>query len=445
MNKENAIEVKNLKKSFKIYYDKGSELKERVLFRMRNRFEKREVLNGISFNVKKGEAVGLVGHNGCGKSTTLKLLTQIIYPDEGTIEMRGRVSSLIELGAGFHPDMSGRENIYTNAAIFGLNRREIDARLDDIIRFSELGSYIENPVRTYSSGMYARLAFSVAINVDADILLVDEILSVGDAGFQRKCFNKLEEISSEGVSIVIVSHDIGSIEKFCDRAIWIHEGRIRMMNEPVVTCRSYQQYMLNGEESRNIFVDISKNDSSVNDKAEDQKIEDNETKDGGHEEGKNEVEERPVDNNRWGSGEVIIEDAYITNSGGKRVGVVKYDEPIAINVKYKVLKEQKGYNIGFGFYKADGTLLYGTNTTLDGYKINALYDGAKAIIRIPGLKFAPGEYYLQTAIVDKYDKPLDFYKYYSKFEVLSAETSIGLFAIDHKWEIYDGKKTIIEA
>ena len=187
MQPENAIEVRNLTKKFKVYMDKGSQLKERVLFRKRNRYEERWVLNGISFNVRKGEAVGLIGHNGCGKSTTLKLLTKIIYPDGGTVDMSGRVSSLIELGAGFHPDMSGRENIYTNASIFGLSKKEIDARVDEIIAFSELEDYIDNPVRTYSSGMYMRLAFSVAINVDADILLIDEILAVGDAHFQEKC------------------------------------------------------------------------------------------------------------------------------------------------------------------------------------------------------------------------------------------------------------------
>ena len=195
MDKENAIEVKNITKDFKVYYDKGSELKEKMLFWKRNKYEKRHVLKGISFTVKKGEAIGLVGKNGCGKSTTLKMLTKIIYPDTGSIEMHGRVSSLIELGAGFHPDMSGRENIYTNASIFGLTKKEIDARLDDIIAFSELEDYIDNPVRTYSSGMYMRLAFAVAINVDADILLIDEILAVGDDNYHAKCFNKLREIN----------------------------------------------------------------------------------------------------------------------------------------------------------------------------------------------------------------------------------------------------------
>ena len=211
--------MQDVSKKFRVYYDKGTSLKEKVLFRNRRRYEEREVLKNISFQIRKGEAIGIVGHNGCGKSTLLKLLTKIMYPDGGSISTEGRISALIELGAGFHPDMSGRENIYTNAAIFGLSRAEIDQRLDQIIEFSELREYIDNPVRTYSSGMYMRLAFSVAINVNADILLVDEILAVGDASFQAKCFNRLREIKASGTTIVIVSHSLGQIEQICDRSI----------------------------------------------------------------------------------------------------------------------------------------------------------------------------------------------------------------------------------
>lgn len=243
MNEENAIEVKDIKKSFKVFFDKSNLLKERVLFWKRNKYERRNVLKGISFNVKKGEAIGLIGHNGCGKSTTLKLLTKIMYPDSGSIEMRGRVSALIELGAGFHPDMSGRENIYTNAAIFGLNKKEIDKKIDDIIAFSELEEFIDNPVRTYSSGMYMRLAFAVAINVDADILLIDEILAVGDAAFQEKCFNRLKEIKNEGTTIVIVSHALGQIEEICERSIWIDDGRIRCEGLPKNVHCEYLEFM----------------------------------------------------------------------------------------------------------------------------------------------------------------------------------------------------------
>ena len=229
--KENeiAIKVDHVYKSFNIYYDRANTLKERMLFFARNkRREKREVLKDINLEIKKGETVALIGVNGSGKSTLLKLMTQIIFPNKGTIETNGKLTSLLELGAGFHPDFSGRENIYFNSSIFGLTKKEIDARLDQIIEFSELKDFIDNPVRTYSSGMYMRLAFSVAINVDADILLIDEILSVGDQHFQEKCFNKMRELKKEGKTMVFVTHSLGSARELCDRAIWLNKGTIQM-------------------------------------------------------------------------------------------------------------------------------------------------------------------------------------------------------------------------
>lgn len=227
-NSDVAIEVDHVYKTFNVFYDKTNTIKEKLLFWNRSKKEVREILNDINLEIKKGEVVGLIGVNGSGKSTLLKLMTKIIYPNKGKIETYGKLTSLLELGAGFHPDFSGRENIYFNASIFGLTRKEIDKRLDQIIEFSELEGFIDNPVRTYSSGMYMRLAFSVAINVDAEILLVDEILSVGDQHFQEKCFQKIEQLKEEGKTIVIVTHSMGSILRFCTRAIWLHKGKVKM-------------------------------------------------------------------------------------------------------------------------------------------------------------------------------------------------------------------------
>lgn len=238
-----TIEVIDVCKSFRVYNDKSHTLKDRVLSHERNRYTLNHVLDHISFHVHHGEALGLIGHNGCGKSTTLKLLNRILYPDSGEIRMHGKISSLIELGAGFHPDMTGRENIYINATIFGLKKKEIDKRLDDIIRFSELEEYIDNPVRTYSSGMYMRLAFSIAINVDADILLIDEILAVGDANFQKKCFDKLQEIKNDGTTIVIVSHSMDQIRSICNRVIWLENGKIKEDGIPQKVCPDYMVAM----------------------------------------------------------------------------------------------------------------------------------------------------------------------------------------------------------
>lgn len=227
MKKQNAIEVNNMSKRFKLFYDKPSTLKERLVFWNHKKAETRTVLDNINVDIKKGETVALIGVNGSGKSTLLKLMTKIIYPTEGTIETKGKLTSLLELGAGFHPDFTGRENIYFNASIFGLTRKEIDKRIDDIIEFSELEEFIDNPVRTYSSGQYMRLAFSIAINVDAEILLIDEILAVGDQHFQDKCFEKLKQLRDSEKTIVIVSHSLGSIKEICTRGIWIHEGKVR--------------------------------------------------------------------------------------------------------------------------------------------------------------------------------------------------------------------------
>lgn len=246
---EYAIEVRNVSKSFKIYLDKGYSLRDKLLFWKRNRYEELKVLQNVSFTIEKGEAVGLIGHNGCGKSTTLKMLTRIMYPDSGEIIMNGRVSSLLELGAGFHPDMTGLENIYINASIFGLSKKEIKSRIDDIIDFAELGDFLNNPVRTYSSGMYMRLAFAVAINVDADILLIDEILAVGDVKFREKCLKKLKDIKENGTTIVLVSHSLGQIESFCNRTIWLHGGQIRKDGSPKEVHKEYLAFM-NGEEKK---------------------------------------------------------------------------------------------------------------------------------------------------------------------------------------------------
>ena len=227
-NVDFAIKVDNVSKKFKIYYDKPNTLKERLVFWNKTKVDYHEVLKNINLNIKKGETVALIGVNGSGKSTLLKLMTKIIYPNQGRIITNGKLTSLLELGAGFHPDFTGRENIYFNASIFGLTAAEIDSRIQDIIDFSELGEFIEAPVRTYSSGMYMRLAFAVAINVDADILLIDEILAVGDQHFQEKCFEKLEELKKSDKTIVIVSHSLGSVKKLCDRAVWLYNGEVRM-------------------------------------------------------------------------------------------------------------------------------------------------------------------------------------------------------------------------
>lgn len=410
MREENAIEVKNLKKQFKVYYDKGSQLKEKMLFWKRNRYENRQVLNGISFDIKKGEAVGLIGHNGCGKSTTLKLLTKIIYPTSGTVEMRGRVSSLIELGAGFHPDMSGRENIYTNAAIFGLSKREIEERIDAIIEFSELQAFIDNPVRTYSSGMYMRLAFAVAINVDADILLIDEILAVGDANFQAKCFNKLREIKERGTTIVIVSHALGQIEQICDRTIWLHDGQIKLSGAPRDVHPKYQDYM-NAMRKKMANENI---DESAMSKAS--------------------------DSERYGDKRVTITDVEMQNAKGRKQRAFTSGEPITIQVKFHVNEPVEKAMMGFGIFRRDGMHCYGCNTHIDNIGDLSFKEDGTVRIQIEEMDLLEGSYSLDLAIQSDLEEPIDFYRGVMPFEMYNSKSDIGVVRIPHSWELEEVQK-----
>lgn len=242
-NQENAIEIRNVSKAFKIFKDRPLTLKEKILKLRSDSYTMFYALKDVSASIKRGESIGLIGHNGCGKSTLLSIIAGILYPTSGNVSVNGRLSCLIELGAGFHPDFTGRENIYTNASIFGLSKKETEKNIESIIEFSELGGFIDNPVRTYSSGMYLKLAFSVAIHINPEILLIDEILAVGDSNFRKKCFNKMQEFRRKGVTIVLVSHSLGSVVEFCDRCLWLHDGVIRMDGNPQEVTQGYLAFM----------------------------------------------------------------------------------------------------------------------------------------------------------------------------------------------------------
>lgn len=422
-----AIDVNNITKSFKVFPDKGSQLKERLLFRKRSRFEERNVLRGISFQVKKGEAIGLIGHNGCGKSTTLKLLTKIMFPDTGSITMNGRVSSLIELGAGFHPDMSGRENIYTNAAIFGLTKKEIDARLKSIISFSELEEFIDNPVRTYSSGMYMRLAFSVAINVDADILLIDEILAVGDANFQAKCFNKLKEIKAHGTTIVIVSHSLGQIEQICDRSIWIHEGLIKAEGEPKEIDLEYLDFM-GRRMQENSGKELAEQQSDN---------ENNDDKDTGSDAGtddENDPDGKP-ESKRWGSGDARIKNIKALTAEGTPQRIFRTGEKIIFRLDYTVKKPVEDAVFGIGIFNRAGVQCYGTNTRIDKHEKFRLTHSGSAEIILEEVDLLAGEYLIDLAIETGDGIPVDYFREAYTIEMINSQGDVGIARLKHQWKI----------
>lgn len=399
-NTQIAINVTNITKKFKVYLDKGHTLKEKTLFRKRRAYEERNVLNGISFHVKKGEAIGLIGHNGCGKSTILKLLTRIMYPDSGTIEMQGRVSSLIELGAGFHPDMSGRENIYINASIFGLNKSEIDSRVNDIIEFSELEDYIDNPVRTYSSGMYMRLAFAVAIHVDADILLIDEILAVGDAAFQAKCFNRMREIKASGTTIVIVSHSLGQIEEICERTIWIDKGKIHQQGVPREVHRAYTEYMSKRMADREKSVPKVENPPEVQyEKA------------------------------------VIIKSVKLKDGKGNEKTSFVTGEPAILECEFESKTNQKEkVSIELVIVRNDGLECYETNTFREGFALMDLKGSGMFRCKIDKMNLITGEYWIEMAIRKPDAFPYDYKEKAYKFTMSSVDRERGIAKIDHEWQ-----------
>lgn len=427
MEKGNAIEVRNVSKSFKVYYDKGSQLKEKMLFKSRSRHENRQVLEDISFEVKKGEAIGLIGHNGCGKSTTLKLLTKIIYPDKGSIEMKGRVSALIELGAGFHPDMSGRENIYTNAAIFGLSRKEINERIDDIIRFSELEEFIDNPVRTYSSGMYMRLAFAVAINVDADILLIDEILAVGDAGFQAKCFEKLREIKRNGTTIVIVSHALESIEMMCERSIWIDKGEIREIGKPKYI---HEHYLAEMEEKRLARKDVEESALEEKDKAKNVKGEQKEKL-------PDFCSEHSI---RIGNRDVEFVNVELLNEKREPSKVFKCKENMIIRMHYHRNVDELEGNFGIGVYRDDGVHCYGTNILIEEDCLVKTKEDGVVELKITDNCLLPGNYMLDVAIHSEDGIRYDDIRNIIPFQIRSmGKRDVGVCRLESKWTIEEEK------
>ena len=413
-----AIRVKNVEKYFKVYMDKGNMLKERIIFANRNKYEKRQSLNGISFDIPKGQAVGLIGRNGCGKSTTLKMLTKILKPNAGEVEVNGRVSSLIELGAGFHPDMTGRENIYINATIFGLDKEEIDARLDDIIRFSELEDYIDNPVRTYSSGMYMRLAFAVAINVNADVLLIDEILAVGDVSFQKKCFERLKEIKEEGTTIVIVSHSMEQLYSICDRLIWIEKGRILEDGEPKLIGMHYLDSM---EDDRIARLANESKEKLVDDRGRSileltQNVHPEARRDGTH--------------------KVKFTSVNLYDKDGNPCQTFSTGDKAVLKLGYETGLDSPKVNFNMDFVKDNWQYCYGSCFTKPGDELPVLKKSGTVTFTIDKLMLLPGKYYLDVGINGEDRELYDNVRNIMQITIRNyVHNEFGPCTFEHDWKI----------
>jgi ABC-type polysaccharide/polyol phosphate transport system ATPase subunit len=412
MNSENniVIEFKNVTKQFSKQNQKTFKEFLPALIKGEQTTESFTALDDISFKIKKGETVGIIGPNGSGKSTILKLIAGVMTPNKGEVIIKGKISPLIELGAGFHPELTGRENIYLNGAILGLKRKEIDKNLQSIIDFSELQEFVDQPVKHYSSGMYMRLAFAVAIHVNPEILLVDEILAVGDTAFQAKCFAKMEEYKKDASkTIIIVSHDLNSIEKMCDKVMLIEHGQMKIFNN---TERVIYEYL-----------------KKINEKNEKHYTKD-----------KFEMSEVSLEQNerRWGNFNIEINEVNILNSNNKNQNVFSNDQDIIIEVNCKTKTTQQNVNLAIAIFdEKTGNCIFATNTEIDGIKIPKLNKDFKFYYKIHKNYLLNGEYLLQIGIFGDYNqKTFDFIDKCYKFKVnKTSQKEIGLTKIPHTWII----------
>jgi len=353
----NRIRVENIGKRYVIQGPKERTIKSTVIDLLRGRHKKQEfwALRNVSFCVRDGETLGIIGPNGAGKSTLLGLIAGTLTPTEGKIEVNGTVSTLLELGAGFHPDLSGRENIYLNGSILGLSKKEIDKKFKKIVEFAELEPFIDVPVKHYSSGMYVRLGFAVAVEVDPDILLIDEVLAVGDAMFRRKCLKKIDEFQKSEKSMLVVSHDLETLKKISHRILLLDEGRVIELGDPAGVV---DEYLRSGLYRKGEVV----------------------------------IKE-------WGSREVEIVRVEMEDEEGKPAQRFLCGRKMRVKIYYKCNKDQIS-NPVFGFSIADGEgqLCYGTNTQIEGYKIDKITGKGMIELEFPQLTLLQGKYYLSLAI-----------------------------------------------
>ncbi len=408
-----AIHVDNVSKSFRMKkrYKQATTVKTALvnLFkRQRVAQEERQfdALQGVSFDVPKGSTLGIIGSNGSGKSTLLKLIAGIHRPTSGEIQTDGRISALIELGAGFHPEFTGRENIYINGIILGLTRKQIHQKIDDIIRFAELEQFIDNPVKTYSSGMYMRLAFAIAVAVDPELLIIDEILAVGDASFQRKCQNKINSFKADGKTIVLVTHDLGALERYCDRVLWLEKGKLQAYGDVQSVMRMYLEHV--AEQQRANLLDEHE---------------------GGIEGGQKTSRRR-----RWGSHDVEILAIDTFNEAKEPCYLFKTGDPLTIEIVYKAYYPVAEPVFGVGIFRDDDTYCYGTNTHLENITIPQINGEGKVKFHIDHLDLTEGKYLLDVAVHAEDGTPYDYQTRTYSFEVVSMVKDVGIYRPEHRWE-----------
>ncbi len=389
-------------------------------------------LDDVSLKVRKGSTFGVIGRNGSGKSTALKLVAGITKPTAGTVTVRGRISALIELGAGFHPEISGRENVYINGIMLGLTKREIDRRFDEIVEFAELRDFIDEPVKNYSSGMYMRLGFSVAVHVDPEVLLVDEVLAVGDEAFTHKCLDKFADFKRRGKTILLVTHSLGLVERFCDEAVWLDGGRRQAEGDSKRVVGAYMAKVQQDEEKS-----LERADDNLH----------TVTEQGTGDSGSDTPAVDPtqdmtrVGEGRWGSRLVEISEVGLLDLNGHAAHVFQTGDLMRVHLRVKATRPVDDFVFGVGIFNAEGLCVYGTNTEIENFVPTSLSGVADVFLFFESLDLVEGTYKVDVAVHSRDGVPYDYHRLFYTFRVKSRTKDVGVYRPRHRWE-FEGEVSI---
>ena len=393
-------------------------------------------LDDVSFSVPAGATYGVVGRNGSGKSTALKVVAGITKPTSGTVKVDGKISALIELGAGFHPEISGRENVFINGIMLGLSKREVARRFDEIVEFAELQDFIDAPVKTYSSGMYMRLGFAVAIHVDPDVLLVDEVLAVGDEAFTHKCLDKFADFRRRGRTILLVTHSLGLVERFCDEALWLDAGKARLAGDPRRVVGAYITAVEHGEEqllaSENARARETTDGAARTAAAADAPREAAEAGEALPEDGFRASE------GRWGSQDVEIVGVRLVGQDGQPSHVFHSGERITVEMDVVARSPVDDFVFGVGIFNAKGVCCYGTNTDIEEFESERLEGRGTAAFVVESLDLIEGTYKLDVAVHRRDGYPYDYHRLLYTFRVKSRTKDVGIYRPRHRWYFSPG-------
>jgi ABC-type polysaccharide/polyol phosphate transport system ATPase subunit len=403
-----------------------------------------QALRNVSFSVPKGCTYGVIGRNGSGKSTLLKCVAGITRPTEGEVKVDGRISALIELGAGFHPEISGRENIFINGIMLGLTKGEIKHRFDEIVEFAEMQDFIDAPVKTYSSGMYMRLGFAVAVHVDPDVLLVDEVLAVGDQGFTHKCLDKFAEFRRRNKSILLVTHSLDLVEKFCDEAHWLDHGVTKGEGDPKRVVAAYVIDVEDTEENELAKAEAVRVAAAAKEVAEAQATEiapsPAESGEGPAVEDAGPKDGFKSDEGRWGTREVEITNVTISGPQGDAGHVFQSGDAIQIRMDVTAKEKTTDFVFGLGLFNADNVCVYGTNTDLEEFQPTEIEGAGSVTFTIDHLDLVEGTYRLDLAAHKKDGYPYDYHRLLYTFRVKSRIRDVGIYRPDHSWSFDGGIK-----